>query len=817
MGAVLDADGELWDGADLWRDDYPLERDLTPEQLDRFRAALDQARVADLNERREEFDDDFPPEEYPDLSIDQDLSDVDLTTIPPSAAEAVAKYDYDRATWARDRARRRRGPAPDTEAPERARLGPMPYVAPTRETGVITGDMSELQLLTEVTMGGRFPGPAGAQWLFDSTSGNQIVIPYGSSLPVGASVLDEDREREGYVIDESRDVFLVAPGEPLPFGAETVETDDAGAWVRASGAKLMFRFDESGALLGSEHGPAGGQKPVSVMLVSHHVSDGVHVTTAVMIDVDTGRVFDTGTSRRPTMAESIPEAIGGIENVVSSWHHDASDPRHPTNRANLRRFQFPPVTSSDQPDAAPNGMPTWVKPVMALAGLAALVAGAVFALGGDDGTESATQPAPASVEPATNDEDEPAISDGDQPGPSASSEPPDPAANAPDQRPVAGPPELIGEIGGPGDTGIRVERDPEGGLSWSIVGTDGRQLAASEIVEFFAVVAAYPQAALDRIANRSSYPCGAITDDYRVTCPLGAALLGEGEYFVVGAKHAGPVAQGAATFTYGLAFDDDADDSDNYQFAPPFNADFFRNSEHWYRLHVDADGERTMWADGARDGVLGYPRFSSAMAIEFGDTLFWIVPRSEVPGDHPAFRLTAFHNDGDPMAVPDPATSGGDVSGLDVTEALIPIALEAIVFDDLAALPPDIDDPTPRVEAPADPDRAIADALVTDFSDRLNAALTADDDDAVGATLMPGLLSGPNGVRCQATVDETISQADSVDLAAATGPPDTSTNRPIYAAQATINYPTGSVEWIAPLLPGPQGRLYLVLQQCLQP
>ena len=136
----------------------------------------------------------------------------------------------------------------------------------------------------------------------------------------------------------------------------------------------------------------------------------------------------------------------------------------------------------------------------------------------------------------------------------------------------------------------------------------------------------------------------------------------------------------------------------------PFNADFFRNTEYWYRLEIDAAGNRTMWADGARDGVLGYPRFSSAMVIEFGDTLVWIIPRDEVPGDQLAYRLTAFHNDGDPAAVPVPQTSGGDVSGLGVDEPLTPVPLDPIVFDNLAGLPPDIDDPIPRVEVTGDPD-----------------------------------------------------------------------------------------------------------------
>ena len=320
---------------------------------------------------------------------------------------------------------------------------------------------------------------------------------------------------------------------------------------------------------------------------------------------------------------------------------------------------------------------------------------------------------------------------------------------------------------------------------------------------------------LDRLANQSSYPCGAVTDEYRVTCPIGAALLEEGEYIVVGTVLDGPVGEGAASFTYGLAFDDDGDDSDNYQFVPPFSADFFRNSEHWYQLHIDARGRRTMWADGVHDGVLGHPRHSSAMVIEFDETLVWIVPRSEIPGEQLAYRVTAFHNDGDPAAVPDPRLSGGDVSGLGVDEPLQAIGQETIAFDGVTALPPDIGDSLPRVDPPADPDTAIAAALVQDFSNRLNAALADDDAEGVAATLLPGLLSGPKGAECRVAIDATIVQADSVDFDADVGPPDTSTQHAFYAPATTINYPTGPAPWVPPLLPGPQGQLFLILPSCV--
>ena len=116
---------------------------------------------------------------------------------------------------------------------------------------------------------------------------------------------------------------------------------------------------------------------------------------------------------------------------------------------------------------------------------------------------------------------------------------------------IAGPPKLISEIAGPNGTSIRVLEDAEGGLSWSIVGADGQPLPSSEIDEYWSTIVTYVNEAVDRMFNFSSYPCGAVTDEFRVTCPLGAGILAEGEYIVVGATLAGPIGEGARSFTYG--------------------------------------------------------------------------------------------------------------------------------------------------------------------------------------------------------------------------------------------------------------------------
>jgi hypothetical protein len=273
----------------------------------------------------------------------------------------------------------------------------------------------------------------------------------------------------------------------------------------------------------------------------------------------------------------------------------------------------------------------------------------------------------------------------------------------------------------------------------------------------------------------------------------------------------------STTRVYGLFMDDDGDDSDNFGFVPPFTESFIRNTEYWYQLQIDPDGTRTMWVDGYRDGTPGVPRYSSAVVIEFESTLVWLIPRAEIPGDAPAYRASAFATTGDPTLPPDPAESGGDASGASAAEPLLPIDTSSpIVADDASGLPPDIDGTQPRVPVESDPDAQITAALFAEVDARINAALASGDVEQVVALLHPQFATGSTAAACRAEIEASLALADSVLFTSVPAAPDLSGPLPFYVAQATISYPTGDVQWGPVFLPGPKGRLYLVLPACAQ-
>ena len=290
----------------------------------------------------------------------------------------------------------------------------------------------------------------------------------------------------------------------------------------------------------------------------------------------------------------------------------------------------------------------------------------------------------------------------------------------------------------------------------------------------------------------SSHPCGLDDGVKVITCAIAPGPVGEGEELVVVVElDAAP--EPGATYTYGLALDDDGDSADNYQFVAPFDWDYFRNTEFWYRLRIDADGSRRMWAEEAHPGSI-VPRHSSALVMQHGRFLVWVIPRREVPGPLPAYRATAFAQDTDPTELPLPETSAGDVSGGDPTSTLTPIdvasptpvAVEGIVDTGAA-------DPIPRFDPGPDPDQTMWDAMVEEFGTRASAALDGGSVDELTSLLHPVLTSSPESLnRCRELIAQSIALAREYRV---TGPAVVVRDGLFVGAQVPVEYvyPGGAV------------------------
>ncbi len=332
---------------------------------------------------------------------------------------------------------------------------------------------------------------------------------------------------------------------------------------------------------------------------------------------------------------------------------------------------------------------------------------------------------------------------------------------------------------------------------WSVEGTEvgigeDTGVPGASIVSFGSGVMRATDADVAVQHNESTHPCGAATDVFHVTCPLAAGPMPSGEHIVVVVELDQLGQLDGSTFTYGLAFDDDQDSSDNYQSGGVFNWDFFIDTELWYQLEIGPNGDRRVWAQIAQPGAIR-PRHSSAAVIEHGRFLIWIIPRGEVPGDQVGFRATAFRNDGPTGQQPVPESSGGDVSGENPTSPLTPIDLENVValnssLSNVADFGPA---PVPRVDPGPDPELALWAAFAREFSERVTESLL--DEDALFSLLHPGAVEAFGGEdACRNLIRTTVGLAEDYRIA---GPPQPTEIDGLTAYSVPVEYTfsTGTV------------------------
>lgn len=144
----------------------------------------------------------------------------------------------------------------------------------------------------------------------------------------------------------------------------------------------------------------------------------------------------------------------------------------------------------------------------------------------------------------------------------------------------------------------------------------------------------------------NAFPCGDEGPVGLTLCASGEPFT-EGEWVYVAATTVEDLVLDDPTGHYQLAFvfDADGNTANNYVPSPSFPKDFFQGTDRWYEaLYTPSTGWELKVSD-QRQG--GSQVASDARFVLSGRQLSLFVPRSELDGDNPTFRATAFRHEGD--------------------------------------------------------------------------------------------------------------------------------------------------------------------------
>jgi hypothetical protein len=192
------------------------------------------------------------------------------------------------------------------------------------------------------------------------------------------------------------------------------------------------------------------------------------------------------------------------------------------------------------------------------------------------------------------------------------------------------------------DTDLSVAPTVAGNPDW------GEWFGGGDHTEFHGVVAVVRT--LDAAAVQSLigfYPCGPGVNA-RTICESSQDTLSPGEYVFVGQVLQGdvPPEDQSQYYQYGFVFDADGDTTNNFDAAPPFEGDFFQDTDRWY---VVAYAPGSGWALSTLgvDGTSALPVASAARVVVSGNTMTLVVPKDELPADPLGYRVTVHCHQGD--------------------------------------------------------------------------------------------------------------------------------------------------------------------------
>lgn len=221
-------------------------------------------------------------------------------------------------------------------------------------------------------------------------------------------------------------------------------------------------------------------------------------------------------------------------------------------------------------------------------------------------------------------------------------------------------------------------QDPTGRLIYSIDNIlAGLQAMQANMRGWFAHPFQVPQGWLDIKLNFTDFPCNEEANDVLTVCAPTAGNLDAGEFLVFGMELEGeiPLSDPDLFYTYSVVLDTDGDPSNNFQFMPPYNWDYYQNTDTWYELGWDP--YQGVWALSLSDVRQGQPiiRHTDARVMITGNLIYFMIPADELEVARPGYRMTSFAHDGTYAQ----EQSGGDVTGTDPTEPLLQMPEEAIV------------------------------------------------------------------------------------------------------------------------------------------
>ena len=223
-------------------------------------------------------------------------------------------------------------------------------------------------------------------------------------------------------------------------------------------------------------------------------------------------------------------------------------------------------------------------------------------------------------------------------------------------------------------------QDPSGDLLYSIMDiVAGLAALQADINRWFAQPIFFPQAVLDLKLNFTEFPCNQEANGVLTVCAETAGNIEEGEILVFGMELGGeiPLADPSLFYVYSVVLDTDADPTNNFQFMPPYNWDYFQNTDTWYELTWNP--HQGAWSLSLKDVRQGQQitRPTDARAMISGNLIYFLIPGDEVEVSRPGYRLTSFAHDGTYA----PEASGGDVTGIDPTETLMQMPETAIIVE----------------------------------------------------------------------------------------------------------------------------------------